>query len=90
MKPRFLLIALVFVVAQFVRAQSTQEPVRPSWRSNSSHVTPPGAPLTIMLNDKGKKAAGTAVWDRHHEVADRMDRGEQGLVLDLLFTGDAA
>jgi len=52
--------------------------------------TPPGAPLTVLLNDKGKKGAGAEVWDRGAEVADRMDRDEQVLVLDLLFTGDAA
>jgi len=49
-----------------------------------------GAPLTIVLNDKGKKNAHAEVWDRLPEVADRMQRGEQVLVLDLLFTGDAA
>jgi dienelactone hydrolase len=52
--------------------------------------TPEGAPLTIVINDKGKKGAAAEVWDRGPEVADRMDRGEQVLVLDLLFTGDAA
>jgi dienelactone hydrolase len=46
------------------------------------------APLTIVLNDAGKKAAGTEVWGRLPEVADRMERGEQVLVADLLFTGD--
>jgi dienelactone hydrolase len=49
-----------------------------------------GTPLTIVLDDKGKKAAHTEVWDRLPEVAARMQRGEQVLVLDLLFTGDAA
>ena len=43
---------------------------------------PDPAPATIMLNDKGKKASGV-------EVADRVNRGEQVLALDLLFTGDA-
>jgi dienelactone hydrolase len=52
--------------------------------------TPADAPLTVVLNDKGMKAAGSEVWDRQPEVAGRMDRGEQVLVLDLLFTGDAA
>lgn len=47
-------------------------------------------PLTVILNDKGMKAAGSEVWDREPEVAGRMDRGEQVLVLDVLFTGDAA
>jgi dienelactone hydrolase len=58
------------------------------WLKNLA--THDGAPLTIVLNDKGKKAAHTEVWDRLPEVADRMQRGEQVLVLDLLFTGDAA
>jgi hypothetical protein len=48
------------------------------------------APLTILLNDGGKAAAGTLLWDQVPEVADRMERGEQVLVLDLLFTGDSA
>jgi hypothetical protein len=52
--------------------------------------TPEGAPLTIVINDKGKKGAATEVWDRMTEIAERMDRNEQVLVLDLLFTGDAA
>jgi hypothetical protein len=47
------------------------------------------APLTVVLNDKGRKAAGSEVWDRQPEVAGRMDRGEQVLVLNLLFSGDA-
>jgi len=41
------------------------------------------APATIVLNDKGKKAAAGL-------VADRLNRGEQALAVDLLFTGDAA
>lgn len=40
------------------------------------------APVTVILNDAGKK-----VVDR--EVADRINRGEQVLALDLLFMGDA-
>ncbi|HMD86563.1 MAG TPA: acetylxylan esterase [Terriglobia bacterium] len=40
------------------------------------------APVTVILNDAGKKAAG-------REVSDRINRGEQVLALDLLFTGDA-
>jgi dienelactone hydrolase len=51
--------------------------------------TPEGAPLTIVINDKGKKGAAAEVWDRMPEIADRMDRNEQVLVLDLVFTGDA-
>ena len=45
-------------------------------------VTPPNAPATIVLNDKGRKAAAT-------EVSDRVNHDEQVLALDLLFTGDA-
>jgi hypothetical protein len=52
--------------------------------------TPEGEPLTIVINDKGKKRAHTEVWDRMPKIADRMDRNEQVLVLDLVFTGDAA
>ena len=40
------------------------------------------APATIVLNDEGRKAAGAV-------VSDRVNRGEQVLALDLLFTGDA-
>ena len=52
--------------------------------------TPAGAPLTIILNDRGKREAAKAVWDRLPEVANRTDRNEQVLVVDLLFSGDAA
>jgi hypothetical protein len=48
------------------------------------------APLTIVLNDGGKKTAATQLWGRVPEVALRMERGEQVLVVDLLFTGDDA
>jgi dienelactone hydrolase len=43
---------------------------------------PDNAPVTVVLNDKGKSAAGA-------EVAERVNRGEQVLALDLLFIGDA-
>ena len=52
--------------------------------------TPEGVPLTIVLNDKGKKGAAAEVWDRLPKIAYRMDRNAQVLVLDLVFTGDAA
>ncbi|MFN7998629.1 MAG: prolyl oligopeptidase family serine peptidase [Bryobacteraceae bacterium] len=42
-----------------------------------------GAPATIILNDKGKKASAG-------QVSDHLNRGQQVLALDLLFTGDAA
>src|ERR1035437_7327867 len=48
------------------------------------------APMTIILNDKGKSAAATEVWDHLSEVGNRLSRGEQVLVLDLVFTGDAS
>ncbi len=46
------------------------------------------APMTIVLNDAGRKGAGGEVWDHDPEVADRIDRGEQVLALSILFTGD--
>ncbi|HYM09855.1 MAG TPA: hypothetical protein VEU62_03940 [Bryobacterales bacterium] len=46
-------------------------------------AAPQNAPVTIVLDDKGKKAAGEV-------VSDRVNRGEQVLALDLVFTGDAA
>jgi dienelactone hydrolase len=57
------------------------------WLRDTS--TPDGAPLTVVLNDEGTKNAAATVWDHMPEVAGRMDRSEQVLVLDLLFTGDA-
>jgi dienelactone hydrolase len=41
------------------------------------------APVTIVLQDAGKKAAAT-------EVSDRVNRGEQAVAVDLVFHGDAA
>lgn len=58
------------------------------WLRNVS--TQDKAPMTIVINDKGMKEGATEVWDRLPEVADRMERGDQVLVLDLLFTGGAA
>ncbi len=58
------------------------------WLKNTP--TPEGAPLTIVINDQGKKGAAAEIWDRLPEVAERMEMNEQVLVLDLLFTGDAA
>lgn len=52
--------------------------------------TKAGAPLTIVLNDEGKKAAASEQWGRVSEIGGRLDRGEQVLALDLLFTGEAA
>jgi dienelactone hydrolase len=42
---------------------------------------PADAPVTIVLNDQGKKMSGP-------DVADRVNRGEQVLALDLIFTGE--
>jgi dienelactone hydrolase len=47
-------------------------------------------PLTIVIHDKGKKAAASETWDRVPEVAQRIERGEQVLAADVLGTGDAA
>lgn len=44
--------------------------------------TPSNAAATIILNDKGKHASASS-------VSDRINRGEQVLALDLVFTGDA-
>jgi dienelactone hydrolase len=43
---------------------------------------PVDAPVTVVLDDRGKKAAAA-------EVGARVDRGEQVLALDLLFLGEA-
>ena len=53
-------------------------------------ATSESAPMTIILNDKGKEAAAAEVWDHLPEVGDRLSRGEQVIVVDLVFTGDAA
>ena len=45
-------------------------------------AAPENAPITVVLNDQGKAFATD-------EVSDRVDRGEQVLAIDLLFTGDA-
>jgi len=45
--------------------------------------SPNDSPATLVLNDKGKKAAASV-------VSDRLNRGEQVLAVDLVFTGDAA
>lgn len=53
-------------------------------------TTAHGAPLVIVLNDGGKKAAAAEEWGRSPEVAGIVERGAQALVADLLFTGDDA
>ncbi len=52
--------------------------------------TPANAAMTVFLNDQGRKGAGAEIWDRFPAVAARLERGEQALVLDLLFTGEGA
>ena len=42
--------------------------------------TPPNAPATVVLDDKGRKAAAQI-------VSDRVNRGEQVLAIELLFNG---
>ncbi|MCL5005015.1 MAG: hypothetical protein M1404_00655 [Acidobacteria bacterium] len=51
--------------------------------------TPEGAPMTVVVNDGGRKGADQEVWNHMPEVAARIARGEQVLVLSILFTGDA-
>lgn len=46
-------------------------------------TTPSNAPITIVLNDNGKKLTAD-------DVTRRVNRGDQVLALDLLFTGDAS
>jgi len=43
---------------------------------------PNSAPITVVLNDKGKKEAAS-------RISDLVNRGEQVLAVDLLFFGDA-
>jgi dienelactone hydrolase len=51
--------------------------------------TPEGAPLTIVLNDKGKEAEAQKSWEQVPAIADLIDRDQQVLAADLLFVGDA-
>jgi len=46
-------------------------------------TSPDGSPATIVLNDKGKKEVA-------RPASDRLNRAEQILAADLVFTGDAA
>ena len=54
-----------------------------------SEWTPEGAPMTVIVNDAGREGADKEVWDNYPEVAYAVERGDQVLVLSLLFTGDA-
>lgn len=55
-----------------------------------STATPADAPMSLIIDDGGRAGADAEVWDHAPEVADRLDRGEQVLVLSLMNTGDAA
>jgi dienelactone hydrolase len=54
-----------------------------------SEWTPEGAPMTIVINDAGREGAEKEVWDNYPEVGYAVERGDQVLVLSVLFTGDA-
>lgn len=51
--------------------------------------TPERAPMTVVLNDGGREGADREVWDNYPEVGYALEKGNQVLVLSLLFTGDA-
>jgi dienelactone hydrolase len=55
-----------------------------------SKWTAKNAPLTVIIDDGGREAADREVWDRYPEVAYQVERGNQVLVLSILFTGDAS
>ena len=50
--------------------------------------TPAGAPMTVVINDAGREGADKEVWDHYPEVGYAIERGDQVLVLSILFTGD--
>lgn len=45
--------------------------------------------MTVIVNDGGREAADKEMWNKYPEVGDAVERGNQVLVLSLLFTGDA-
>lgn len=47
------------------------------------------APMTVIINDGGREAADKEVWDHYPEVGYAVERGDQVLVLSILFTGDS-
>jgi dienelactone hydrolase len=49
---------------------------------------PDDAPMTVVINDGGREGADKEVWDHYPEVGDDVERGNQVLVLSILFTGD--
>jgi dienelactone hydrolase len=48
------------------------------------------SPVDIVLDDNGKMGMLDEVWDRMPEVAHLLDRGDQVILVNLLFTGDAS
>ncbi len=54
-----------------------------------SKWTPKNAPMTVMIDDGGRKAADREVWDHYPEVAYQLESGNQVLVLSIAFSGDA-
>ena len=46
-------------------------------------TSPDRAPTTVVVNDEGKRRGAA-------EVSDRVNRGDQVLAIDLLFTGDSS
>ncbi len=54
-----------------------------------SSWTPEGAPMTIVINDAGRGGSDKEVSDHYPEVGSLVERGNQVLVLSVLFTGDA-
>lgn len=54
-----------------------------------SEWTPSSAPMTIVINDAGREGADEEVSDHYPEVGSLVERGDQVLVLSILFTGDA-
>lgn len=54
-----------------------------------SKWTPKGAPMTVIIDDDGRKGAEARVWDHYPEIGYRVEHGEQVLVLSIMYTGDA-
>jgi hypothetical protein len=54
-----------------------------------SEWTADGAPMTVIINDGGREGADKEVWNNYPEVGYAVERGDQVLVLSLVFTGDA-
>ncbi len=54
-----------------------------------SEWTPDGAPMTVVIDDNGREGADKEVWDSYPEVGYAVERGDQVMVLSILFTGDA-